>query len=123
MTNELAERIRSLLDGDPNVGEIRMFGGVCFTLNGNMLVGSMNRGDLLVRVGADREAEALAQPGAARMDFTGRRMKGFVVVANEAVAEDHALARWIALATDFVGPMPEKVKAARPAKRPKRSSA
>lgn len=123
MTNELAERIRSILDGDPNVGEIRMFGGVCFTLNGNMLVGSMNRGDLLVRVGKDREAEALARPGAASMDFTGRRMNGFVVVANEAVAEDHALAQWIALATDFVGPMPEKVKVVKPAKPAKGKSA
>ena len=116
MTNELAERIRSILSEDPNVGEIRMFGGVCFTLNGNMLVGSMNRGDLLVRVGTEREADALARPGAARMAFTGREMKGFVVVANEAVAEDDALGGWIALATDYVGPLPQKVKAARPAK-------
>ena len=116
MKNELAERIRAILEGDPNVGEIRMFGGVCFTLNGNMLVGSMNRGDLLVRVGAEREHEALARPGAARMDFTGRQMRGFVVVANEAVAEDGALARWIAMATAYVGPMPEKVKAEKPAK-------
>lgn len=123
MTNELAERICSILDGDPTVGEIRMFGGVCFTLNGNMLVGSMNRGDLLVRVGIEREAEALARPGAARMDFTGRQMKGFVVVANEVVAEDDALAQWIALATAFVGPMPEKVKAAKPVKPRKSKSA
>jgi hypothetical protein len=123
MTNELAERIRSILEGDPNVGEIRMFGGVCFTLNGNMLVGSMNRGDLLVRVGAEREAEALSRPGAARMDFTGRQMRGFVVVANEAVAEDDALTRWVALATDYVGPLPEKVKADKPAKPKKRKAA
>ncbi len=123
MTNELAKRIRSILEGDPNVGEIRMFGGVCFTLNGNMLVGSMNRGDLLVRVGREREAEALARPGAARMDFTNRQMRGFVVVANEAVAEDDALTRWIALATDYVGPLPEKVKADKPAKPKKRKAA
>ncbi|RST82433.1 RNA methyltransferase [Aquibium carbonis] len=122
MTNELAERIRSILEGDPNVGEIRMFGGVCLTLNGNMLVGSMNRGDLLVRVGAEREAEALARPGASRMDFSGRRMTGFVVVANDAVAEDHALAGWIATATAFVGPLPEKLKADKAAK-PKKTKA
>jgi hypothetical protein len=57
------------------------------------------------------------------MDFTGRQMKGFVVVANEVVAEDDALAQWIALATAFVGPMPEKVKAAKPAKPRKSKSA
>lgn len=36
VTNELAERIRARLGGDPNVGEIRMFGGICFTLNRNI---------------------------------------------------------------------------------------
>ena len=51
MTNELADRIRGVLSDDPNVAEIRMFGGICFTLNGNMLVGTMKDGNLLARVG------------------------------------------------------------------------
>ena len=116
MTEDLAGRIRTILEGDPNVGEIRMFGGVCFTLNGNMLVGAMRRGDLLARVGTEREAEALALPGAERMAFTGREMKGFVVVASDAVGEDEVLARWIAMATAYVGPLPPKAKEEKPAK-------
>ncbi len=117
MADDLAERIRAILSDDPNAGEIRMFGGICFTLNGNMLVGSMKRGDLLARVGTDREAAALARPGAQRMAFTGREMKGFVVIANEAVADDDVLARWIAMATAYVGPMPAKAKTAARKKR------
>jgi TfoX/Sxy family transcriptional regulator of competence genes len=115
MTNELAERIRSNLGDDPNIGEIRMFGGICFTLNGNMLIGTMKDGTLLARVGEDQEAAALSKPGAARMNFTGREMKGFIIVAEDAL-EDEALKSWIALASAYVGALPPKA-----AKAPKRT--
>ncbi len=95
MTNDLADRIRDFLSDDPNVAEIRMFGGICFTLNGNMLVGTMKDGTLLARVGENREAEALARPGASRMNFTGREMKGYIIVAEEAL-DDDSLRGWIA---------------------------
>ncbi len=113
MSDELAERIREVIGDDPNVGEIRMFGGICFTLNRNMMVGTMKDGTLLVRVGPDGEAAALALPGASRMNFTGREMKGYVIVAAEAL-DDQALTKWIAMASAHVGPMPPK-----PAKAPK----
>lgn len=107
MADDLAERIRQAIGEDPNVGEIRMFGGTCFTLNGNMMVGTLKDGSLLARVGDDLEPQALARPGARRMDFTGREMKGFIIVAPEQL-EDEALAGWIAMASRFVGPMPPK---------------
>ena len=84
-----------------------MFGGICFTLNGNMLVGTMKGGELLARVGDAQEAEALARPGARRMNFTGREMKGFIMVAADALG-DEALREWISMATAYVGPMPPK---------------
>ncbi|APH72926.1 TfoX/Sxy family protein [Aquibium oceanicum] len=117
MTDELSERIRSVLADDPNVGEIRMFGGLCFTLNGNMLVGRMKSGDLLARVGVEREPDALAMDGASRMDFTGRGMPGFVVVSADALQDDEVLRSWIAMATAYVGPIPPKVKPAPSAKK------
>ena len=107
MTDELADRIRDVVGEDPNIGEIRMFGGICFTLNGNMMVGTMKDGGLLARVGDAQEADALARPGARRMDFTGREMKGFVMVAPEQL-DDDALFGWIAMASRFVGPLPPK---------------
>ena len=84
-----------------------MFGGTCFTFNGNMLVGTMKGGELLARVGDQQERQALALPGARRMDFTGREMKGFVMVAADALS-DAALREWISMATAYVGPMPPK---------------
>jgi TfoX/Sxy family transcriptional regulator of competence genes len=109
MNNDLADRIRAEIGDDPNIGQIRMFGGICFTLNGNMLCGTMKNGDLLVRVGENQETAALAQPGASRMNFTGREMKGFVIVQADAV-DDTALRKSIALASAYVGPMPPKKK-------------
>jgi TfoX/Sxy family transcriptional regulator of competence genes len=112
MTSDLADRIRGILSDDPNITEIRMFGGICFTLNGNMLVGTMKDGTLLARIGESREPEALAKPGASRMNFTGREMKGYIVVAEDKL-DDTSLREWIALATAEVGPMPPKVKKAK----------
>ena len=109
MADELAERIRALIGGHPHGGEIRMFGGICFTLNGNMLVGTMKDGELLARIGDVQEAAALKRPGARRMNFTGREMKGFVMVAGDALVDD-ALRDWISMATAFVGPLPPKRK-------------
>ncbi len=112
MAEELESRIRAVIGDDPDVAEIRMFGGLCFTLNGNMLVGTMKDGSLLARVGEDQEVAALAMPGAARMNFTGREMKSFVIVSEDRL-DDDALSRWIAMASSFVRTMPAKAKKAK----------
>ena len=67
------------LDG---VVERKMFGGLAFMLDGNMAAGIL--GDrLMVRVGAEAYEEALSEPHCGPMDFTGRPMRGFVVVEPE----------------------------------------
>ncbi|NOZ31571.1 MAG: TfoX/Sxy family protein [Alphaproteobacteria bacterium] len=102
------ERLRALLGHDPNISEKKMFGGVAFMLNGNMLCGYTNKGKLMVRVGKELEAEARKLPGAHDMDFTGRKMGGMLFVDETALSTDRALAEWIALATRFVGALPAK---------------
>jgi hypothetical protein len=42
------------------------------------------------------------------MTFTGRRMGGMIEVADEAMGDRQAVARWLTLAREFVGPMPAK---------------
>ena len=76
---DLAERMRAALAGAGEVREVRMFGGLCFMLDGNMVAGTSKRG-LLVRVGKDRQPDALARPGAKPMEMGGRRMEGYVFV-------------------------------------------
>lgn len=112
MADDLIARVRSALDSRP-IAEQKMFGGVCFMLNGNMLVGASPRG-LMVRTGKDAYADALARPHAEPMRQSTRVMPGYVVVANEGLARDADLASWIDLALAFVGTLPPKAKTAPP---------
>ena len=77
---QLAERVRAVLAGQPGLTERKMFGGLAFMLAGNMCVGVEND-RLMLRLGQDLYEEALTRPHAAPMDFIGRPMKGFVFVA------------------------------------------
>jgi hypothetical protein len=54
--------------------ERRMFGGLAFMVNGHMCCGIVGK-DLVVRTGPDHYEEALSQPHARPMDFTGRPMR------------------------------------------------
>jgi TfoX/Sxy family transcriptional regulator of competence genes len=57
----LAERLRSLLGGNADIAEKRMFGGLAFLLRGNMCVG-VHGDDLIVRIAPEETDEALAEP-------------------------------------------------------------
>lgn len=105
---ELADRIRALIGHRPNVREQKMFGGIAFMLDGNMLVGPMKGGGLLVRVGKDGYDAALALPGAGPMQMGERTMAGFVVVSGDAIEDEDALVGWIARASAFVHTLPPK---------------
>lgn len=105
----LAERVREQLAPLRGVDEIKMFGGLCFTLNGNMTVGVLGS-DLLVRFEPARTDEVLERPHAREMDFTTRPMKGFAQVAPTGLRDARALRRWLDLSLEYVGPMPPKVK-------------
>jgi len=106
--SEGTDRLREILSDDPNIAEKKMFGGVAFMLNGNMLCGYTNKGKLMVRVGKELEPEARKLPGAQDMDFTGKKMGGMLFVDETALEEPQVLEKWIALATRFVGALPAK---------------
>lgn len=118
-SDELADRIRQIIGHKPGVTETKMFGGFGFMLNGNMVVGAMKSGALLMRVGPDKHAEARQRPGAAPMVQGGREMVGFVEVTDEGIADDDALKETIAYAWEFVKSLPPKQPKPRktPAKR------
>ena len=105
----LAGRIRQQLARRKNVEEKKMFGGVGFLLNGNMLVGVW-RDSLIVRLGPDEADEALKEPHVKEFDITGRPMKGWVLVEPEGVQHDDQLKGWVQRAVKFVGKLPAKEK-------------
>ncbi len=104
---QLAQRVRRALADRPAVVEKKMFGGITFMLAGNMCCGVLNQ-DLMVRVRPDQYDEALAQPHARPMDFTGRPMKGMVYVGPEGHRRDEHLKEWVLRGVDFASSLPPK---------------
>jgi hypothetical protein len=102
----LAARVRALLAAVAT-SEQRMFGGVAFFLDGNMLCCAGRKG-LMVRVGKGAEREALARPFAAPCLGTGRPMAGFIMVDPQGVADDGDMTQWLALARTYVAGLPPK---------------
>ena len=103
----LAGRIRDALARQRGVQEKKMFGGVGFLLNGNMLVGVW-KNSLIVRLGEDDHEAALSEPHVREFDITGRPMKGWILVEAEGVAEVEEVTAWIKRATKFVKTLPAK---------------
>ena len=103
----LVERIRHVLSRRRGITEKKMFGGVCFLLNGNMLVAVWND-SLIARLGVERAEIALTEPDVREMDLTGRPMKGWIIVGQDGIDGDQQLTRWIDLSTTFVRTLPAK---------------
>jgi TfoX/Sxy family transcriptional regulator of competence genes len=104
----LAARIRQALARRKNVEEKKMFSGIGFLLNGNLLVGVRND-SLLVRLGPEQGDAALKQTHVSEFKMTGRgTMKGWVVVAREGVHDDKDLRGWLQRAVEFVAKLPAK---------------
>lgn len=108
---ELADRIRRHLAGAPALTEKKMFGGLCFMVNGHMVCGPVKEG-LMVRVGPDGYDEALAQPNARPMAFTGRTMRGFVEIDAADLEDDAVLADWVDRGVAHALSLPPKASAA-----------
>lgn len=96
----LAARVRKQLKKHKALSEIRMFGGLCWTIRGNMACGVLND-DLVLRVDPDLAAAYLREPHARPMDFTGRPMRNFLFVSSRAVATPAGLKKWISRGVDY----------------------
>lgn len=90
----LADRIRVALRERNDVEERKMFGGIAFMVAGRMAVG-VTHDDLMVKVGADQHADALARPHTRPMDFTGRPMRGMVYVDPAGTSTEADLRAWV----------------------------
>lgn len=104
---QLAERVRRVLANEKRLTEKKMFGGLSFMLRGNMCCGIV-KNDLMVRVGPDRYDDALSEPGARPMDFTGRPMKGMVYVGPKGYSNEAALAEWVQRGAEYAKSLPAK---------------
>ena len=106
-SKSLVERIRHLVFRQRGITEKKMFGGVCFLLNGNLLVGVW-KDSLIARVGRDAYDAALLEEHVREFDITGKPMKGWVMVEPDGIDSDHQLTHWIDQASVFVRTLPGK---------------
>lgn len=103
----LAQRVTELLEEKPGFNEKKMFGGVCYLLNGNMACGVLNE-DIIVRVGLERYEDSLKSPHTRKFDMTGRPMKGWIMVSPEGHESDRDLEAWIKKGVSFASSLPPK---------------
>ena len=73
---DLANRVRALVGGEPGLDEKRMFGGLAMMLNGNMAVVIRGKGGLMVRVDPATSEQLLTEPGAQPMEMRGTFLGG-----------------------------------------------
>jgi TfoX/Sxy family transcriptional regulator of competence genes len=105
---DLAARIRELVQGEGGLTEQKMFGGIAFLIGGNMAVSASGQGGLLVRVDPAVSDELVATTPARVMQMRGRPMRGWLRVDIEHVRTERALARWVMLGTAYAHSLPAK---------------
>jgi TfoX/Sxy family transcriptional regulator of competence genes len=114
----VAAAVRTVLSEAGAIREVKMFGGIGFLLNGNMVSAVSKRG-LLLRVGKDRYSAALTRPGVRPMEMRGRMIEGYVYV-DPSVMTKAAIETWLRDALAFVQTLPPKEADPKPIKKGKR---
>lgn len=103
----LADRIRHQLARRKNFAERKMFGGVCFLLNGNMCCGVLGA-DLIIRVNPEDAESILRRKHTRVFDFSGRPSRNMVYVGPKALQRDPDLKRWLEITLNVVKSLPPK---------------
>lgn len=104
---KLAARLRTRLKGEKALTEIKMFGGLCFTLRGNMCCGVL-KDELIVRVDPADADKFLSEPHTRPFDFTGRPMKNFLYIAAPSLKTPAGLKKWLRRGVTYASSLPPK---------------
>ena len=97
----LADRIaRVLKHKNIEFEEKQMMGGLCCMVDDKMCVGII-KDQLMCRIGHEQYELALTKDGCKEMTFTGKPMKGYVLIDPQVLDDDVNLEYWIQLCLDF----------------------
>jgi TfoX/Sxy family transcriptional regulator of competence genes len=105
---DLANRVRELIAGDPDVTEKPMFGGLAFLVAGNMSVAASGQGGLLVRVDPVQTDALVDEPHAQRFVMRGRAMQGWLRVDAQGVLTTQLLEPWVRRGVTYARSLPPK---------------
>jgi TfoX/Sxy family transcriptional regulator of competence genes len=105
---DLADRIREQIGGEPALSEKKMFGGLAFLLGGNMAIAASSKGGILVRVDPADADRLLRGAGVTPMEMQGRSMNGWLRVDAEHVRTKRQLERWVGIGSAYAASLPPK---------------
>ena len=97
---KLANRIREQLSDLPNIEEKEMMGGLTFMVNDKMCIGII-KDEMMCRIAPEMQDTVLKKAGCRIMDFTGRPMKGYIMVDDTGMKSQKELDYWINLCLEF----------------------
>jgi TfoX/Sxy family transcriptional regulator of competence genes len=97
----LADRIRKLFkDKKVRFEDKKMMGGLCFMVHDKMCVGVM-KNEFMARINPEFYEKSLKKKGCHQMDFTGKPLKGFVLISPEGIDTDQDLEYWVNLCLEY----------------------
>ena len=105
---DLANRIRELIAGEPGVVEKKMFGGLSFLIGGHMSVSVSREGGLLLHVAPEQTEALLAKPHAGPFEMRGRTMEGWLRVNPDGLKTKRQLERWVQRGVFYARSRPPK---------------
>ena len=105
---DLANRIRELIAGEPDVTEKRMFGGLAFLVGDNMSVAASGQGGLMVRVDPEDTDALVTKPHAQPFEMRGRAMQGWLRVDTEGLRTKRQLEPWVRRGVAYARSLPPK---------------
>ncbi|WP_433045885.1 TfoX/Sxy family protein [Dactylosporangium sp. CS-033363] len=105
---DLANRIREIVQGEPALTEQRMFGGLAFLINGNMAVAASGQGGLLLRVDPADTPTLVRRPEATRFEMRGREMDGWLRIDPTGLTTTRGLKSWVSRGVSYARSLPAK---------------
>ncbi len=103
----IEEKMDQIIGRWKNMEKKKMFGGICYLMEGNMCFG-IYKDYLIVRVGVDVAEKKLREKNVRPFDITGKATKGWVMVEEGGWKDQGDLENWLGLGKKYALTLPGK---------------
>jgi TfoX/Sxy family transcriptional regulator of competence genes len=105
----LEQEIEDIVSQWDGLVKKKMFGGICYLLNGNMCFGIF-KDYLIVRMAVELAAKKLMEENVREFDITGKPMRGWVMVERGSWENQKELVQWLDVGKSFASSLPCKLR-------------
>jgi TfoX/Sxy family transcriptional regulator of competence genes len=103
----LEEKVERVLTDWADVNKKKMFGGVCYLINGNICFG-IYKDYLIVRTEKHFAEQKLREDNVKPFDITGKPLKGWLMVEEAGWKSAGAITNWLEIGRQFALSLPAK---------------